>query len=281
MYRFAREQYSNLQAISIEAVELLGDEQALEAHVRGEVPKGGIQHTPLVNSLVSALKLEGKYSSYKKAVQSSHANAWFEEGVRAKEGEALSLTPKRGKSLQAVVYEIFSETEKVLDLQRELTNKMVTTLGDELASSTRVDPNWLPKLVVTMDKCKLHVRMCLFKTIIGGWTTSWRMHEPVKLPCISGCRGEQEDIKHYVNCSPLWVIVAELLGSSSPLRLEEKLCIVNPSPERVVRLALAFHCYHYAKSLFKDGTHNGHSLSPNYVQRAALDSGRTFLRRLN
>ena len=71
--------------------------------------------------------------------------------------------------------------------------------------------------------------MCLFKTLIGGWATTHRMHEPIKLNCIFGCRHEPDDIHHYVLCAPLWQIVGEVLSERSPFPLADRLCLDNSS----------------------------------------------------
>lgn len=48
-----------------------------------------------------------------------------------------------------------------------------------------------------------HAAWCCLKTVIGGWTTSRRMHEPVQRRCPLGCEG-LDDWKHYVRCPRLW-----------------------------------------------------------------------------
>ena len=41
--------------------------------------------------------------------------------------------------------------------------------------------------------------MCIFKTYIGGWTTSSRMHEHDLCSCLLGCRDSKDNINHYFN----------------------------------------------------------------------------------
>ncbi len=123
--------------------------------------------------------------------------------------------------------------------------------------------------------------MCLFKTIIGGWATTHRMHEPTKLNCIFSCKDEQDDIRHYVVCSPLWQIVGEVLSMQSPLSLAERLCLCNGAPIAVLRIALAFHCYHYSKALCTGENPQVPDLCARVIQRAAFESGLTFFRHLS
>ena len=104
------------------------------------------------------------------------------------------------------------------------------------------------------------------------------MHEPVQMMCIFGCRGYRDEIRHYVQCAPLWLIVAEVMSQQSPFDLAERICMKDPSPETVVRLAVCFQSYHYAKSLCGSNVaEDGSVRNPQVLQRAALESAKTFL----
>ena len=82
------------------------------------------------------------------------------------------------------------------------------------------------------------------------------MHEPVKLPCLFGCRDAPDELLHYLYCTPLWLIAGEVLGLVPPLDISERLCIAKPSEISDRMLALCFQIYHFAKSNW-DGTMNG------------------------
>ena len=121
--------------------------------------------------------------------------------------------------------------------------------------------------------------MCIFTTLIGGWTTSVRMHEPVTLPCLFGCAGERDDILHYLLCSPLWQIAGEALRVEPPLDLGSRLCVVSPTPERAQLLALVFQLYHHVKARTK--IEGGFScFGSRNVQRLAFEVARTFCHRV-
>ena len=45
-----------------------------------------------------------------------------------------------------------------------------------------------------------HDALAWLKTITNGWCTSTRMHEPVHLKCIFGCRDAKDCISHYLKC---------------------------------------------------------------------------------
>ena len=95
--------------------------------------------------------------------------------------------------------------------------------------------------------------MCLSKTYIGAWTTSSRMHEPILRNCLLGCNDCQDNIGHYLQCSPLWQIACEALGVTDPFNYNERLCIVSPTVGKAQLLALVFALYHSAHSMFKGG----------------------------
>ena len=112
--------------------------------------------------------------------------------------------------------------------------------------------------------------MCLFKTWIGGWTTSIRMHEETALECIFGCKDEPDELSHYLKCAPLWSIVGEVMGQPPLFRIDERIGVKEPSVFSVSCLAVAFHGYHYSKSSFTPPQ------APLLVQTACLGACRGF-----
>ncbi len=117
--------------------------------------------------------------------------------------------------------------------------------------------------------------MCAFKTLVGGWTTSHRMHEQEVLPCIFGCRSETDVLGHYLMCTPLWLICSRALSVEAPLHLGERICVMNPSVETLQLLALCFQVYHYTKSRAKE-LGGFHAIGSNHAQTIAFESARTF-----
>ncbi len=121
------------------------------------------------------------------------------------------------------------------------------------------------------------MKMCLWKTLAGAWTTSWRMHESHKFGCLFGCKEEHDDIRHYLVCAPLWHLTGEVLGSPPPVSLAERMCIDKPSVQGVLRLAVVFQAYHYTKSLVSGDSPQVNVQDTCALQRAAFESSRTFL----
>ena len=105
------------------------------------------------------------------------------------------------------------------------------------------------------------------------------MHEPLELPCIFGCRNCDDEIRHYLLCSPLWQIASGAFDLQAPLHLETRLGLVDPSPETLQMLALAFMIYHNAKSRIKE-LGGLEAVGHRYVQQIAYESSRAFVTHL-
>ena len=184
--------------------------------------------------------------------------------------------PQRSnKSPQSAAYKVFSSLEVVSDLSLELSRKLVVTLGEEWSCRISLSPHWLGDLSAVLPLVKQHTSMCCFKTILGGWTTSARMHEPVKLQCIFGCRDELDCMNHYLLCAPLWHICSEVINLEAPLIVGERIGIVNPSVDKLRLLALVFQVYHYTKSRAKE-LGGVPCMTSNAVQRIAFEAAHTF-----
>jgi len=122
-------------------------------------------------------------------------------------------------------------------------------------------------------------RICWIKTIIGGWTTSTRMHEQVSLNCIFGCCECIDCMNHYLICPVLWSIVTDLIGGEDSIQVSERVCIQNPSTVKFQRLALAHGIYHACKNDFHC-IGNSVLAAPRTVQRRGKEFAREILYRL-
>ena len=69
---------------------------------------------------------------------------------------------------------------------------------------------------LTCASSNSHVHaMAWFKTVTNAWTTSYRMHEPIRLRCLFGCDAPDR-IDHYMSCLTLWSILHEAFGGKLP-----------------------------------------------------------------
>ncbi len=158
-----------------------------------------------------------------------------------------------------------------------MSQKLVVTLGEVTSRSLVVPANWVAELARVLSSVKQHAASCVFKCIIGGWTTSHRMHEPEKLPCIFGCGDGLDEINHYFLCSPLWQIASRAMQIEAPLDLARRLCTVSPTPESVRLLALVFSLYHFSKHRAKD-LGGALPIGPCTVQRIAFEASHALVK---
>ena len=156
-----------------------------------------------------------------------------------------------------------------------MSRKLVVTLGEEVSRSLRVPTNWVAALLEVLRNVRPHTSSCVFKSLIGGWTTSTRMHEPTRLSCIFGCREQPDEINHYFLCSPLWQIASHSLQVEAPLSLARRLCLEEPTPDTARLLALVFALYHFSKTRAKE-LGGAPVLGPNAVQRIAFEAARSL-----
>ena len=218
---------------------------------------------------IDALNLEGDFALYNDLVDSKQENAWLRD-------PASPPPPPLKEKVQTGAYKVFVAQEQCRDLPREVSAKLAVTLGSSVSSTLRLRADWFEHLLTFLPHVRQHVSMCAFKTLIGGWTTSHRMHEPVLLPCVFGCSGECDIIGHYLLCSPLWQICSQVLSIEAPLGLGERICVVNPSVERLQLVALCYQVYHYTKTRIKE-LGGYHSLGSNRAQLIAAESAKTFV----
>ena len=93
--------------------------------------------------------------------------------------------------------------------------------------------------------------MCVVKSWAGAWTTSTRMHEPVLLPCIFGCRCSSDTITHYLKCGRLWRAVAHATSHTAASDPFSRLALTCDSQD-LLNLVLAFTVYHTVKAAHLD-----------------------------
>ena len=104
--------------------------------------------------------------------------------------------------------------------------------------------------MVVLKSCPQSVKTCFLKTIINSWSTSHRMGESEFLPCIFGCSGCEDNLKHYLWCDPLWTLAASACGLPScflSLPPIDRLCLWNKSTYGLKLLRVVYSVYHTVK----------------------------------
>ena len=129
-----------------------------------------------------------------------------------------------------------------------LGHKLAVTFGQTFWRRVVLDHNWFDLLLASLNSVSVHVRFCWLRTVVGGWTTSLRMHEIHPLPCIFGCLDCVDNLEHYMLCPILWNISCEIYSGEDSLVLEERLCLRNPTIIKLARLAITCDIYHTVKN---------------------------------
>jgi hypothetical protein len=193
------------------------------------IPRGHLGDLPLIKYLVDSFDRKGIYLQFSQQL-------------------CIALVTKGRSPLwsQAWFTNIYSGSESLSNIQSEFASKILKTFESDIAYSLYFPGDWYNNLIPVLRYCKPYVGMCIFKTYIGGWTTSSRMHERDLRSCLLGCCESGDNINHYLQCSPLWQIACAALGVEDPFDFSKRLCIVSPSPDNAQLLALVFSLYHSA-----------------------------------
>ena len=101
-----------------------------------------------------------------------------------------------------------------------------------------------------LSSLPLHVRLTSIKTLVGGWTTSARMHEAERLPCFFGCRASCDDLPHYLLCRRLQRSVEYATKRPLPDSILARLGLDNDIA-CVCCLSVAFTTYHTVSNKYK------------------------------
>jgi hypothetical protein len=101
-----------------------------------------------------------------------------------------------------------------------------------------------------------YIIFTIIRSWANGWTTTHRMHEPVKLTCLFGCTGCKDELRHYLECDRLWRALKTTLKSvhesiSSPFFsacITDKLAITSRTGTRILELSVLTYAYHALKN---------------------------------
>ena len=109
--------------------------------------------------------------------------------------------------------------------------------------------DWFPKLEELFESINSFLRMCWLKAIGAAWTTTSRMHELNKWPCVFGCIDCSDEVRHYTQCPVLWQLAREALSISEQyFTLGHRLCFIDCSVDKLRMLAYGHLLYHAIKN---------------------------------
>ena len=119
------------------------------------------------------------------------------------------------------------------------------------------------------------MKLCWLKTIIGGWTTTTRMHETVRWPCIFGSEDCKDELLHYLVCPFLWQFPREFLRYDEPsISIGSRLCFIAPTTSKLRALAFVHALYNHLMKNPKCSCTNGSIQTPRNILNQAQELSR-------
>jgi len=236
LFRFAHSERDYLLQLQAEISEIAKDDLPFTQMCKYCLPEGGLGSPPILEELIDAIHLEGNFKSIRKSCLQVPSFSWILN-------YPASTFPSKYKSLQSAALAVLSFEEKCGDLSIELYKKARVTLVPFQISC--IPDSWFDSIQNCLSVSSIFVRMCWLKSISGGWCTSVRLHSLEDRGCIFGCSDSKDELCHYIICPVLWCFARDTLHvTESSVFVGHRLCIVDPTPEKLKNLAFCHSLYH-------------------------------------
>jgi len=268
-YRFAVSEASYIEQLRTDIFQYLssaahGSSAALSSF-SSVLPHGGIESTCILQSLHDALALQGPLNGIIAIAERVPEHRWLID-------YPISSMPSCYKGIQTAVLKILSLDESCAVLSNSLYDKCLVTFPSDSCGNICKQVDWFPKIEELFKTVNSFLRMCWLKAIAGAWTTTCRMPEPIKWPCVFGCVDSRDEIRHYIQCPVLWQLAREALSiSEHHFSIGHRLCFYDCSVDKLRLLAYSHLLYHAIKN-DSDSIHsNGFLKSPQYIQQKSTN----------
>jgi hypothetical protein len=207
-----------------------------EQHLSIALVASGALNGPWWDTMPCALHLECAYRG------TGHFQAFSFASLEAKKAQK---EPENKKGVQAIAFKCINQISFDSEARFLLLSRRTSPLGLSCRYTlTRTD---VEKAFDCAHRSAYHDALAWLKTVTNAWCTSTRMHEPVHLKCIFGCKDAKDCISHYLECLILWSIINEAFqGFVHPLPTG-KLNYLEPSSNSVIVISAAFEVYHALK----------------------------------
>ena len=114
----------------------------------------------------------------------------------------------------------------------------------------------MARWVDSLKENSLNNKVIVLRSLVNSWTTSYRFHEAVCLPCVFGCSVQypkkvdatlsRDELAHYLVCKPLWRLVSAILNQDfCGLRAPDRLGVGKVC--KFEGIVLAHQIYHDVK----------------------------------
>ena len=235
-FRFAHSEKDYLLQLQSEVCEVVGDYLHPARMNKYDLPDGGLGSSAILVELLDAIHLQGNFASLRKSCSNNPSREWVLNFP-------ASPFPSCFNSLQSAILSALTHEERCSDLSKEIYGKVRVTL-------VPFEIPFIPEIRFESVQSKLalssiFVRMCWLKTISGGWCTSVRLHTVVGRECIFGCSDSKDELCHYLVCPVLWCFARDSLQvSETSVFVGHRLCLIDPTPEKLKTLAFCHALYH-------------------------------------
>jgi hypothetical protein len=227
------------------------------------VPSGGILDTPILVTLLHAIRLSGPFGTLKDNCRIDPQRVWLTT-------YPTTVFPDQFKSFQYAVLHAVSSEFKVDSLAVELHEKVQTTLKSFVPFS--LQPNWFLNVQNLLLIENPFIKICWLRSVVGGWCTSTRFRSVQGRPCIFGCVDSNDELAHYLQCPILWQFARSSLKMNEPsIHFLSRLCISEPTSDKFKLLAFCHALYHTCVNDTECMQRDGMPKSCQTVQRVASE----------
>ena len=264
LYRFADSEREYLYQLRDQIRVLVGDETPVSLINSLQIPDGGVDGPPILNSLIDALELKGPWEAARVVSQRCQEHAWLLEYP------ACEFPSSKYKGIQTAVLSVISVSERCKDVAASVATKTCVTFGQ-----IYFQEGWFSELNTVFLELPLYIRMCWFKTICGGWVTSVRTGSSCRWGCLFGCGESPDSVQHYLVCPILWAFARETMKiQEDSILINSRLCINNPTVGKLKLLAFAFSFYNSVRKDPGCRNESGEPLQSHIVQNRGIGLAR-------
>jgi len=166
------------------------------------------------NAIVAVLKERTKGGRFQSAESAANLMKNLIDGLKVVgPSGTLQLSNSVQQVMSKLLYPEMVSADFIGLFRRRISEAFLLDLPDSFCP--------LRILKSVLEKETMHVRMMVIKSWCGAWTTSYRMHEKVKLGCLFGCHDEKDNIAHYLRCPHLWEVIEKAYPPSTNVGSEQ------------------------------------------------------------
>jgi len=143
--------------------------------------------------------------------------------------------------VQAIAYQNLFDSLHPDDNSSVLSRRLHSNLGSACAEG------WLEAVVPILRTLKCYEAVHVLRTWSNSWSTSYRYHESRLLPCLLGCPGMADNMKHYPCCPLIQEYVSAVFGRSLFQECLDRFGTTALEPAALRQVTCIYYAYHVVK----------------------------------